>query len=423
MTSLMRYLSVALLLTLVSIGTLAQTYSLQQTQFDSVRAITKRLRKDIKPFLNKRQAKIVAGITDSITQDLSFDVYSLSATKTINISKGVSDMIVKDIVADIISLPELEYVPGFHNLFMRLYPVLAPNVVPEVAAELTAEEKIRYEKIKRLPTFYSKYRNYLEFIYLHEVGHIVHDYDKQITSLTSKFKKGKISKVQMDSLLVHAELDADIFAMTMLNRLNRDVKQSFGVYRLMYFQKERRLNFISSILIRATSFYYELADVMQCHKRKDEKDCDEVLTKTADLLLYASFYPKFDPAKFQLTVDSTRSRKFTLSESVWMGNYYLLGTSYNLRNIEVAYGLFTNHNMSQEDIDALNAFKSPEDVDDLNAIEYTYFCAGKINELYFKDLPKAIEQFKAANEIALLMSSEYYLRTIKRLKEDLNALK
>lgn len=394
-----------------------QTKDLQKTQFDSLQMIFASLKSDLAPLLSKKDRSILIAISDSLLDEPAINAYSQSRKRRVFFSRGLSDLMVKDIVADIISTPQLHYVPGFHDLFMRLYPVLASEEVPEVAAELSSEEQRRYQAIKRLPTFYAKYRNYVEFIYLHEVAHILKDFDDRYEKILGKLQRHQLTKEAYDSLLLNEETAADNFALTMLQRCGRNPKESFGVYRLMYFQKEHQLYFIRTILDRATNFYVQLAILAGCNDNsKVNPTCDSIYNKTAELLLQQAFYPRFDSSSFTKTVDSVRDRKFSLRESLWYGNFYLLGTSYNIRNVEVAYHLFSNYDYTQEDIDALNAVRDIPDLDDLKTLEYILYCAGKIQELYFHNFKKAISHYEQARDIAILLSREYYERLLQRLK-------
>lgn len=393
-----------------------QTEDLQRSQFDSLPFIIASLKSDVAPLLSKKERAILTTIRDSLLPENTINAYSQSRKRCVFFSKGFSDLIVKDIVADIISTPQLNYVTSFHNLYMRVYPVLAGDIVPEMAAELTAEERRRYQGIKRLPTFYAKYRNYVEFIYLHELAHVLNNFDDAYEKIFKNLQQKRITKQTYDSLLLNYEVAADNFALAMLQRSGRNPKESFGVYRLMYFQKEHQLHFIRTILDRATNFYVQIAILAGCQENtKEDPACDSIFNKTAELLLQQAFYPRFDSGSFTMTVDTVQGRTFPLRESLWYGNFYLLGTTYNIRNIEVAYHLFCNHNYTQEDIDALNAVRDIRDIDDLKTIEYMTYCAGKIQELYFRDYKKAVIHYEKAKNISLLLSREYYARLLHRL--------
>lgn len=401
-----------------------QTEDLQVTQFDSLKLILRELRISTLAMLSKREYKKVIRIKDSFSLDPSFDVYTRSSKKLIVINKGCSDLIVKDIVSDIISVPQLNYVPGFHNLYMRIYPALAPSITPEVAAELSEEEKARYNRnIKKLKTFYTKYRSYAEFIYLHEISHILNSYEKQYKQVMSKYQRGRITRETKDSLLTSFEIAADDFAITILHKLNKKPEQSFGVYRLFYFYKERLLNHITSILTRANNFYYTIAVINNCHKEPDTQinsKCDSLFSKISELLLFEVFYPKFDANSFKSNIDSLKQVKVSPANSIWFGNYFLLGTTYNLKNVEVAYLYFNNIDLTPEDITALSSTKEIGGDNDLKSYEYVQYCAGKICELYFRDSSKAIQHYKNAKIVSLLMSEEYYLRAINSIKNSNN---
>lgn len=352
---------------------------------------------------SKREINIIKKTKTKLNNNSLSDIgaFSNSKTKDIKISRGLLNWIVRSSVCQMIDLSprfNRRFMPFYLNTYpkiIELYPSFAVKSLPEDVAHLSKNEKDALFSKCDTNEFGWLIKSRILFIYLHEIGHQLHDYTKESDKIYSKYGQDKIRR---DSALLQLEMNADMYAINSMIKIGVDPLEIENVHSFLIMTREKKSPIEVEQIVRSYNYYnYCLSKLKKIPENIETRIYIEKRQK--DLLTLLKYY----------SINNDRIETGIHSNNIHilynMADYLLQGTSDNLNDLQRAlqyYEKVTNMDNDNTDLFGATTMEQKKDI-----IEYCYLISGIIYSAG-SDKQKAIENLLKAKTIARTFDSDFY---------------